>query len=35
MAVLSRRTGDEQQESRQAAEVGGGSGGVTFYSATH
>lgn len=40
MAVLSGRTGDEQQESRQAAEVvvvvvWGGSGGVTFYSATH
>lgn len=34
MEVLRGRTGDEQQESRQA-EREGGSGGVTFYSAAH
>lgn len=32
MEALCGRTGDEQQESRQA---GAGSGGVTFYSVAH
>lgn len=35
MEVLRGRTGDEQQESRQAEREGRGSGGVTFYSAAH